>query len=284
MVIGWQLCTTLSLSAGQRFSLSFSGGLNYLTVGDTNAYLDGFNRRFSFVPDRLETFHSGVDLNAEIGYRITPRLEVAIGLGLVRDGLTGNDLITKFQYVREDHYRVDVSVKTIPLQLVLHYRLGGSARFSCGVHAAVFFNWASWTMRTDHGGTYFYSNQSQYWNSERETATGQGIGFSAGGRGEWKLGKHAAFTVDLVGRYAPLRNFSGQRQLYYDQIGTIPSATLLSTAGELWFFEYYDTALGRWAWELGVGGRPVGPGVRNVSRATVDFSGLALRTGLLFRF
>ena len=263
-----------------RFSLNFSAGLNYLAVGDSDAYLTRFpSRTQRDVFDRFETFHSGADLNAEIGYRITPRWEVAVGLGMIQDRLLKNFLKTKYLRRTNEVYQIGMSVKTLPLQLMCRYQLGRTGGFSYGVYGAILFHFASWHMRTDFSQL-AANGAIVYMNAEVEDASGQGVGFAAGGRCAWKLDEIITFTVDLSGRYAPLRNLSGWRKYSYrGQVGGP-----VTPSGDLWFYEYFNTGLGKWSWELGIGGRPVGPGTRNISRAKVDFSGLALRIGLLFRF
>jgi hypothetical protein len=263
-----------------RFSISLSGGLNYLAMADSDAYLTRFSSRTqNKVYDKFETLHSGADMNAEIGYRITPRWEVAVGMGQIQDSLLKNTLKTSYQHRANEVYQIGLSVKTRPLQLICRYQLGRRAGFSYGVYGAILFHFASWSMRTDfkqlaaNGGVVAMS-------AEVEEASGQGVGFSAGGRCAWKMDDIVSFIVDLSGRYAPLRTLSGQRKYSYrGQVGGP-----VTCRAELWFYEFYNTGIGRWSWELGIGGRPVGPGTRHVSRAKVDFSGMALRIGLLFRF
>lgn len=263
-----------------RFSFVFGAGLNYLAVGDSDAYLTRFySRTQRDVSKRFETFHSGADLNAEIGYRITPHWEVTVGLGMIQDKLLENYLKTKYLRRTNEIYQIGMSVKTLPLQLICRYQLGRIGGFSYGVYGAILFHFASWNMRTNFSQL-AANGAIVYMNTEVEDASGQGVGFAAGGRGAWELDKNISFIVDLTCRYAPLRNFSGQRKYSYrGQVGGP-----VTPSGDLWFFEYYNTGLGKWSWELGIGGRPVGPGTRNVSRAKVDFSGLALRIGMLFRF
>jgi hypothetical protein len=250
-----------------RFSIHFSAGMNYLAVGDCNSYLTSFYRIFRSVHKRFETFNSGVDLNAEIGYRISPRLEIAAGLGLVQDQMR-NNVAAGYTYTTGwniQAFRIGFSVKTLPLQFVLRYWLGTSGVFSYAIQGGILFNFATWKMYRE--------------NNMNQNASARGLGFAVGGHGELKMDENVSFIIDLSGRYAPVQNFSGLRNIYktsYTDSGV--------QRGQVWFFEYYDSALGMWIWNLGIGGRPVGPGTRNVSSAKVDFSGLALKIGLLVRF
>lgn len=267
-------------AARARISFAFSAGLNYLFVGDSNSYLREFASRSSGNPhNQLETFHSGVDLNAEIGYRITPRLQVAVGMGLIQDRLLNNELKIGNIHRFTDIYLVGVNVKNLPLQLIFRYQLGRVGGFSYGAYGAILLNFASWNMQVQHV-IIPHGGQSYFQYTDQRDATAQGWGFAFGGRGEMNVSKNIAFTIDLSGRYAPVRRFSGQRKYVYAGQAGGP----LQSRGDLWFFEYHDNVQGKWIWELGIGGRPVGPGARNVSRAKVDFSGSALRVGLLVRF
>jgi hypothetical protein len=269
-----------------RFSISVRGGWNYLSVGDSNAYLSRIDDRFASGGNSFEYLHSANDLNVEIGYRIMTRLEVAVGLGLVHGRLLGNDLIGSYDFwdngngKDKEKFQVDLDVKTLPLQLVCRYWLNTGTKFLFSVYGAVLFNFASWNMKTEHSLSKASTTDENYIVQDRELAdaSGQGLGLMAGGRGELKVAKNLFFIMDVAGRFAPVRNFSGQREYY---VGL--SGDSVVNRGKLWFFEYYDAALGRWIWDLEIGARPEGPGTRNVSSARVDFSGLALRVGLLFR-
>ena len=204
---------------------------------------------------------------------------MAVGLGLIRDRLKNNNLTTKYGPFIAEVFQNDLSIKTIPLQLVCRYWLGGFDRFSYCVYGAVQLHHASWKMKTSFN-QYVARGAIGFMNMENENASGRGVGFAAGGRGEWQFYENIGLTVDLSARYAPLRNFSGERVYTYRGQAQGP----LFQRGDLWFYEYYNVGLGKWSWELGIGGRPAGSGTRNVSRATVDFSGMAVRVGLLFRF
>ncbi len=269
----------------QRWAIHFSLSANYLAGGDSNAYLRAFPDRVGDrITDSFETMHSGSDLSVEVGFRATPRLEFALGAGLVRARKRNNDLScfrpgtyqNRPTYFKEQ-YMIDLQAKTFPVQLICRYWLASKGSRIYSVYAAILFHFASWSMSTYHQPRMnFYQ---PYESIELETASRQGLGLAAGGRIEWRLDDHLSFSVDLGGRYAPLRYFSGERTYYGNGNTQAPQVS----RGHLWFFEFSDPASHKWVKELGIGDRPAGEGIRNVSSATVDFSGLALRLGFLFR-
>lgn len=265
-----------------RFSFNISYSMTYLTVGDSNAYLRAWSRRAAgTLIDSFESLHGGNDLNAEISCRIAPRLAIGLGIGLVKGHMQNNDL-TSYSYSHPysvsgtsvDNYSTSLYVKAVPLQFICRYGVAQNDSCFYSIYGAILFNRATWSMDSD------------YWRSRNpvtatsESASGHGFGVMAGLRAEVVLEENFALTIDLGGRYAPLRNFSGRRE--YSQF--VPFKNPQNSRGKLWFFEYYDQDLGKWVWDLGIGDRPSGSGTRNVSSAKVDFSGLALRVGLLFKF
>ena len=269
-----------------RFSVNLGFGPNYLAVGDTNAYLEAFSYRAGgFVAEQFKALHNGNDLNAEISYRITPRWEIGLGLGLVQGHL--RDTVLKnypFWYQNSpvaDGYLKSVNLKAIPLQLICRYRFGQNDRCLYSVYGAILYNFATWSMDSHYWRSYYrYNSNILLEHDTAESASGHGLGMMAGCRAEVVLEKNFALTIDLGGRFAPLRNFSGRRE--YSQ--RIPFSAPQISRGKLWFFEYYDKEQEKWVWDLGVGDRPTGPETRNVSSAKVDFSGLALRVGVMFKF
>ncbi len=266
-----------------RFSLNLSYSMNYMAVGDSNAYLRAFSSRAAGrLIDSFESLHGGNDLNAEISYRITPRLEIGLGMGQVTGHMRNNDLISlPFSDSRaiSDEYSTSLNVRAIPLQLICRYGLGHNNSCFYSLFGAILYNFATWRMDSRYWRTLGHWSYSHR-NDMSENASGNGFGVMAGVRAEVVLEENFALTFDFSGRFAPLRNFSGRRK--YTQ--SVPFNDPQDSSGKLWFFEYYDKDQGKWVWDLGIGERPAGPETRNVSSAKVDFSGLALRVGVLFKF
>jgi hypothetical protein len=265
-----------------RISIHGSAGWGYLALGDSNDYLDRFGDRFRFIGRYFDNLHTQSELNLEIGWRIMTRFEVAIGLGRLQGRSSGNVFIGSNDYANlimdKDKYEVDLEVNTLPVQLVGRYWFTSGNGVLVSVHGGVLFNFSSWSMKTAHslsaaGGGYLLLDQQ---NAE---ASGEGVGLLLGGRGELKMTRNLFLTVDLSGRYAPVAGFSGRSERRDAATGSTAVAE-----GRLWFYEAYDADLGKWLWEMEIGDRPQGPGVRNVSGARLDHSGLSLKAGLLLRF
>jgi hypothetical protein len=263
----------------RKFSVAFNAGLNYLAVGDTNKYLRSIyegNPQY-FAMNGMKCLHSGVDLNMELSYQVSSRLDAVVAIGLIQDQMPNNNLELGIRQMSVAVFRASGGMKAFPLQLTCRYWLNTGGRFFYSVYGSMLFTIASWRMQTEYYSLPYPRPTAQYFHiTDSEIAHAQGLGLAAGLHGGWSLNKTLDFTIDLAGRYAPMRNFSGQREWNAPPPFSAPT----STSGNIWFYEYFDSASGQWLTDLSIGGRPAGPGTRNVARANVDFSGLALRFGL----
>lgn len=258
-----------------RFSLHFTLGMDRLAVGDSNSYLSAFSQRAAFDQGRFATLHWGTDLNVEIGYRLTPHLELAAGVGVVQGRLKNSRLALESANAASEEYAFDLDLKTVPLELVCRYWLVGRGQCLFSVQGAVQYHFATWKMDSRYSQYSFYGYFTGF-HRINETASRQGLGLALGGRAEVKIDEHYSLIAEVSGRYAPLRKFSGRRLSFENPIQVID--------GKLWSYEYYDRDSDQWRRGLGIGERPTGGETRNVASAKVDFSGLALRFGLLFHF
>ena len=265
----------------ERFSVSLGGGANYMAAGDINDYYSRFYRRDpGGVLNGLESLNGGSEWSADLGFRVLKRLELGIGLGAIHGHRQGNDVTFARQGVPQAEYVMDVKMKTFPLQLSGRYLLYRKGGFTFSSQAALLYHFASFTMTTDRLAGLQYHAPMLLQSRIREHATARGLGAALGGHGEVSLDGTVRFFIDLFARFSPLRGFSGERVV---RLRSDPEESVV-TGGTLWFYEYYDAAAGRWLWDLSVGEKPTGPGVRHVSQGKVDFSGIVFRAGLVFRF
>jgi hypothetical protein len=267
-----------------RISIHGSAGCGYLLLGDSNDYLEHFGDRFRFVARYFDGMHTESELNLEVGYRITPRFELAVGMEWLRAGSSGNVFIGSNDHsnpsLGKEKFEVDLDVETLPLRLVGRYWLATGSGFLVSVHGGVLFNFSSWSMKTVHSlSSDAAGDDYALFAIENAEASGQGPGLLLGGRGELKVTRNLFLTVDFSGRYAPVGGFSGRSERHFASSGAD-----VVTDGKLWLYESFEPALGKWLWQLQIGAEPQGPGARNVSGARVDHSGFSLKAGALLRF
>jgi len=265
----------------ERFSVALGGGAGYLAAGDINDYYRRFYRRNpGAVLNALDSLNGGSDWSAELGIRVRKRWELGVGLGLAHGHLKGNDVTFARQGSPQAQYMMEVKMKTFPLQLIGRYLLYEKGAFTFSSQASLLYHFASFHMSSDRLEADQIYGRMILLSRTREHATARGLGATLGGHGEVRLDGTIRFTIDLFARFSPLRGFSGKRVVL---LRSDPERSEV-TNGRLWFYEYYDPGAGRWLWDLSIGEKPTGGDVRHVSQGTVDFSGIVLRAGLVFRF
>lgn len=258
-------------------AVKLSAGLDYLAVGDSNYFLA--SRGSSFGPDSsFDTFHGGMDAAAELIYFLNPRLGIGLGVGFTRGKLADNAVVLNtVSSIRS--YSYDTEIECIPVRLGVHYLFSNRKKLSLYLHGGIAYYFARWSqvynLRFDYTGINY-----QYWYKSNSEAKARGVGFHAGIGLAIKIFKPFTLVIEALGRYAPIDGFSGEKRYANNQYDY--SDTPIK--GSLYYFEYYDEYQRDWVKSLDITGRPAGIGTRNVKKAVVDFSGAAIRAGLIIRF
>ena len=265
------------LSKAEKFAVKFSGGMNYLVVGDPNASLKGladFLRDQTSLGDKtfegeFKKIHFGLDLDGDVIVYLTPRFGISLGSGYIY-GMKGKD-INKIISGGQT-FTKEVKVSAIPVRLGVYYSLPLSSRTRFILNGGVGYYFAKWSEA--------YRNEwSGGWFTTIQEAKASGIGFHGGVGFELNLVSHIALVLEGQGRYAKIGGFEGDSEFR----AFIPGWES-STEGSLYYFEWYPWTY-NWYPMVDISGKePSGDRIRNVREAKVDFSGFTFRVGIKINF
>lgn len=267
---------------GLKFGFKLTGGINYQTLGDGDAYLRGVRERTDdFIAASGYTLeqgmiplvaHFGFEFDADAVLYLNPQFGISLGTGFVRGGTlfgSGNQIITSSSTKETDFN--DVSASAVPIKLGIYYTFSSlfvpTGKSSSYVFCGIGFYSAKYT--ADEKWTY-----QQSWSNYSETSKASGIGFYGGWGSESWINPNFAFVFEIFGRYANIGGFKGDWAL--DAEGVKSSGT-----GTLYYFEWLDADSGHWYPSTMITtAPPSGTAFRNVREAKIDFSGLGLRFGV----
>ncbi len=252
------------LIKAERFGIKLTGGINYLEVGDPNASLKGFA---DFMKElaifwgvtgegEIEQIHSGLDLEGDIIFYLSPRLGISLGSGYIY----GNKVKDANKVILSGFtYAYGMKMSAIPVRLGVHYSLPMSSRIRIFLNGGVGYYFAKWSESID----WMASTTDQ-------EAKASGIGFHGGVGLELKLASPIAFILEGQGRHVKIGGFEGKKLNFLE--------------GNLY---YYETSfMENWNPRVDIididGFIPIG--VRNLREAKVDFSGFTFRAGIKINF
>lgn len=250
------------LIKAERFGIKLTGGINYLEVGDPNASLKGFA---DFMKDlaifwgvtgegEIEQIHSGLDLEGDVIFYLSPRLGISLGSGYIY----GNKAKDANKVILLDQtYAYGMKMSAIPVRLGVYYSFPISSWGRFFLNGGVGYYFAKWSESIDWVAS-----------TTDQEAKGNGIGFHGGVGFELKLVSHFALIFEGKGRYVKIRGFEGKKLDFIE--GTL---------------NYYESQiLGKWYPKVDVidGLTPIG--IRNLREAKVDFSGFTFRAGIKINF
>lgn len=128
--------------------------------------------------------------------------------------------------------------------------------------------------------SYFYRYEhDKAWQEWQGDATGQGLGFWGGLGLEWALNGTLAFVFEATGQFASITGFSGTGTLLDSS-----SAGTVTEQGKLYAFDSRTSNQTSYPVVFIRNKVPAEAGVENVREATVDFSGISIRTGFKIKF
>lgn len=266
------------LSKAEKFSIKLSGGMNYLEVGDPNAFLKGLSDFLkdqasldgSIPEDEFKKIHFGLDLEGDVVVYLTPRFGISFGSGYIL-GKKGKD-VNKIIYIGGRTFTEEVKVSAIPVKLGVYYSLPLSSQARFFLNGGVGYYFAKWydAYRTEW---------SIGWWTTYQKARASGIGFHGGVGFELNLVSNIAFVLEGQGRYAKIGGFKGDEEDKY-----YPSPTEFSSKGKLYYFEWFPWT-DKWYPMINIlEEEPSGDRIRNVREAKVDFSGFTFRAGIKISF
>ena len=263
-------------SAQSRLGFKLGGGLAYLGGGDLNKGLQGmsdvlgdiFTLAGATVGGGYEPVHLGMDLNGEIIFQITPNMGIGLGAGYISASKASEMTVTLPSGSATENWHPKAAV--IPITLNFHYAIpaGGSLKFN--IHAGVGYYLAS-IKHTQHIVLIFETD-------DEYDLSGSGFGAHGGFGLEIALSPNVGFTFDILGRFASLGPFKGDRT--WDSGFGVNT----ETGGTLWYQEWDMGTPGIYPYLAYDAAAPSGSDIANVHEAKLDLSGFSAVAGFIFRF
>ncbi len=259
-------------------ALQFTGGMSYMSLGDWNAFMNGWTDYYNDVANEVggtmegefKSIRWGLDFEGDVIINLNPRFGITFGSGYI-SGKKKPDgkQITQYLPNVTTSLNHDMEISAIPVKIGVYYCLFRSSKFRFFLSGGIGYYFAKVSE--------VYENQwDGNWSLEKQEAKGEGAGFQGGMGVELDITKNIAFVVEGYGRYAKIGNFWGERAW---NMSFAPSD---SRKGTLYFYEL-DTPYG-WIPYIDISsGEPIRANIRNVRKATVDFSGFTVRMGVKIR-
>jgi len=247
-------------------SFKFNLGGTYLIGGDYNKTMNGWRDYEQTVLEPTETFTDnlkklglGFQGSVEAIYELSPRLGVGIEAGYL-----GATVTSGFSRTWNDYHMTETPrLSGVPLLLNVHYTLPLSGPWKLQVtagggilltHLELDYNYENLTL--PYHGT---------WIAENQTTPVFKAGFGL----EYALSNTIALTFDLFGRYAEIKDLTGEYSGVFN--GSPYSGT--ATA-------YYYDLVGTYPWLVLYADPPSSANAENVRTAVFSFSGLSALFGV----
>jgi opacity protein-like surface antigen len=260
-------------------ALKLTGGMNYMLLGDWNDFMNGWTDYYKngvyekggTVEGELKSIRWGLDFEGDVIINFNPRFGITIGSGYI-SGKKAPDAKKMTLYYPDETIRVnhDMKISAIPVKIGVYYCLFRSSKFRFFLSGGIGYYFAKISE--------VYKNQwDGSWSHENQSAKGEEIGFHGGMGLELDIFKNIAIVVEGYGRYAKIKDLTGERDW---SMSFGPSD---SRKGGLYYFDLDIPSYGLLPYIEISSGTPGGLNRRNVRRATVDLSGFAVRIGVKIR-
>lgn len=265
------------MSEAEKFAVKFSGGMNYLLVGDVNEGIKGVIDHLrdlstlygNSVEGEAKPIHLGFDFEGDIIINLTPRVGIGFGAGYIQGAKTSELTVHFPEGQPEGGFAFKPKISAIPIRVGVFYTLPVSEMvnvvFNAG--AGMYLSNYSYNFRPGPGWS---------GNSITQTASAKGLGFHGGVGLEFNLAPNIAFVLEGRGRYAKIGGFEGTAK--YDG-----SSLPYTEEGVLYYWEQM-TIIGKYPRVLVRENKPSGPDVSNVRDAKVDFTGFTFLAGIKINF
>jgi len=262
------------LIKAEKIELRLLGGMNYLSGGDINTGIEGYNDYwlmfFDFTTvDEAKPVHLGCNFGGDIIFYLTPRIGIGLGASYIQGAKTSKLNVTS-GWGEEGTITNRPKARAIPIELGLFFNLPLNELMS------VIFNVG--------GGLYFAKYSYNYhievngfWSQANHETSANGLGFHGGIGLEFNISSNVAFVLEGLGRYAKIGGFEGERT--YSEKGGYS----LKEEGILYYLELGDEKK-TYPWVFVLEERPSEEDYGNVREAKVDFSGFSLRIGIAIKF
>ncbi len=259
-----------AISEAPPFSISFSGGGNYVAGGDINKGAEGWaNYNLDDLQIETQQNFKPVQLSLLFGGEISFPINKDLSLGIGADYLFGrkNSSFELSGISPETSLSVQPEVQALPLRVFL----------SCSVLPQLYVK--SGVEYLMAKCSYLYrSEEGDAWKEWRGDARSQGLGIMAGLGFMFSVDSNISLFIETSGRIAKLNNFEGTHT-YQDSEGLE-----YTEEGSLYIYDGQISKNVSYPLLFIRDKKPSEAGVSNPKKATIDFSGVSLKVGIKFRF
>ncbi len=266
--------------AGISFSLRFLGGMNYLSGGDINEGIKGWNDMWHDQADfmgftmegEMKPIHLGFDFGGDIIVNLTPQIGVGLGIGYLQGSKTSE---VTFANGTTGTMTNKPKIRAVPITMGVFYTLpmNGMMRMVLNAGAGLYIAKYSHNWRLEENG---------YWQEFTQEASATGFGFHGGLGFEFDLSPNIAFVLEGQGRYAKFGGFEGKYDFEFDYSPWLKYSE--KEEGKLYYYKYDAPALGKYTYVFVCDEKPSGVNYSDVREAKVDFSGFTFLAGIRVRF
>ena len=261
------LCVLLTTAAyAGKLAVKVNLGGTYLMGGDYNKGIEGFRDYELSVLGATETFVDemnklglGYQLGAELLYNFNPSLAVGIEVGYLSASVTSHFERTWHSY----KWTINPTLSAIPVTLNINYfkPLGKKMKLHAMAGVGAFISSLNYV--------YAIEDTANPYNGTWTPDTKIVFGAKAGLGMEYPLAGKFVLTVDVNGRYASVKGFTGAYEGIYHGVPA-------SGSGTMYIYDYDGTypVFGIYASE------PSGTHLQNVREAAFSLSGISLLVGI----
>jgi hypothetical protein len=264
--------------AALSLSLRLAGGATRLALGEANAVLADWRawrlkevdnaKNLTLEEDKVGALHFGYDFDAELILGLGRHFALGIGGGILNAGISEKRaFLTVARPAGTYNYAHTMTANAYPV-LVQGYGLlplGGKLTAYAKAGGGVV-----WGKLVEREASKLVTAE-KYAYPVSQSATADGTMLAAGAGLLFEADEKLSFLAEVSARRGALTDFEGQAKD--------------GTAGALYAFEQYDAKLEYWQRRFEIlSGPPEGEGVRNQSKARIDFGGVSVKLGVALKF
>jgi len=268
-----------------KFSIKFSGGLNYITGGDINRHLKTYDTYLSemtyYEGGETKRVHYLSNLEGELRWDISSKYALSVGIGYIHGE---NESYFEFRgpfpfqstWESSQNYIIKSGIKTIPLELGIYYTLPLRSRINLLFDIGICYYFSKGSLYKQHWSSAYGGYFIIYTKEERYDLTANGLGCYGGAGFEFDIANNLALVLEIQGRYARI-NLKGKRT------SSVWEAPWVEEEGNLYIGErdLMDKGYREHCPDLIISkSRPSGDEFQNIREAVLDLSGLSFKMGI----
>jgi opacity protein-like surface antigen len=262
----------------EKFGLKLSGGINYLTVGDVNRGVKGeidFRKEWLITVDpgtsveaKARPVHLGFDFEGDVIINLTSRIGIGLGVGYIQAART-SELNFRYPDGTEGGCIIEPKISAVPIKLGLFYTLPINEVINIAFNSGIGWYMAKYSYDFRPEGALVDTTITQ-------TVRSGDFGFHGGIGVEFNFFSNISFVLEGQGRYVKIGGFEGKIR----HSGIVMP---YEEEGNLYYYEQ-TVSWGEYPQVLVHESKPSWPGVNNVRKAKIDFSGITFLAGIKINF